>query len=56
MQLPELMPDDFCPEIPGGPEIQAALDALVARFFPQEENRPAPTTYGGGASPPHCGQ
>ena len=29
MQLPELMPDDFCPEIPEGPELQAAFDALV---------------------------
>ena len=49
MQLPELMPDDFCPEVPEGPKIQAALDALVARFFPQEFSRPAPapTVYGG---------
>lgn len=28
------MPPDFCPEVSGGPEVQAALDALVARFFP----------------------
>ena len=46
-----MMPPDFCPEIPEGPEAQAALDALVARFFPQEEKSPEPTTYGGAMRP-----
>lgn len=47
-----MMPPDFCPEIPEGPEAQAALDALVARFFPQEEKSPEPTTYGGAQASP----
>lgn len=49
-----MMPPDFCPEILEGPEAQAALDALVARFFPpQEESQttPAPTVYGGATRP-----
>ena len=46
-----MMPPDFCPEILEGPEAQAALDRLVARFFPQEEKSPEPTTYGGGTRP-----
>ena len=50
-----MMPPDFCPEVPEGPEAQAALDRLVARFFPpQDESQPAPTptTYGGAQALP----
>lgn len=49
------LPKDFCPEIPEGPKIQAALDRLVSQFFPQEGSRPTPTStpkvYGGAQAP-----
>ncbi len=46
-----MMPLDFCPEIPEGPEAQAALDALVARFFPQGEDQPELTVDRGAMRP-----
>ena len=51
------MPPDFCPEIPEGPEAQAALDLLVARLPPQEERKPAPTptVHGRGHALPTVG-
>ena len=52
-----IMPPDFCPEIPEGPEAQAAIDLLVARLPPQEERKPAPTptVHGRGHALPTVG-